>query len=171
MKIATTGQLGTAVVAAAAVGMCVSAGSNAFASNRPPCVPKVTTVQGKHVVAECGPATVTLRAGGKTYSFRNGFCMYSASAKNFELDLGTLVVGARGNGGKPYLSMSLAPVGGYVSEADFGGKKILVSSQIKVRGGKGGKVPLRASFTGTQLLDSRSFSGSWDCHGVVYDAP
>ena len=170
MKIAETGRLGVAVVVAT-IGISAASVSGALASGRPPCVPKVTTVQGKHVVEECGPATVTLRAGGKNYAFRKGFCAYSRSTKNFQLDLGTLVVGARGNAGKPYLSMNVTSAGGYVSEADFGGKKIVASGKLDVRKGKGGQVPLKAAFTGTELLTSRTFSGSWDCHGVVYDAP
>jgi hypothetical protein len=166
VKRFTATGLGVVFVAALASTSVASASGLRAAASRPPCIPKVTTLGGKHTVVNCGPATATLRVGGKSYSYRDGFCSRSSSTKEFDLDLGTLVLGARGNAGKPYLKISLATVGGYISEADFGGKKLVASGKINFSGST-----LKTKFTGEELLTSKRFTGSWDCHGALYNAP
>src|SRR5580704_12791858 len=91
---------GVAVAAAAA------ASSMAGAAGAPPCVPKLSTIGGKQAVANCGPAIVTVRVSGKSYTFKGGFCSQSKAAGGaLQLSLGTLVLNAKGNAGKPYISL------------------------------------------------------------------
>jgi hypothetical protein len=152
--------LTAAVLTATAV-----AGSTAGA---PPCVPKVKKVKGHEEAISCGPATATLRIGGKSYTFRHGFCQQSLKqGAALLLDLGTVVVGAKGNAGQAYLSMTVGKVHtiASVSEADFGGKQLTGTALIVVAG----KIPGAGTFK--SRFGTPSFTGSWNCHGVVYSSP
>lgn len=135
------------------------------ASAAPPCVPKIVKLNGKKAVENCGPATVILKVAGKTYNFNKGLCAQSKSAgAALELGLGTLVIGARGNAEKPYLNMLIAKSNiASIFEADSGGKQLLGDSLITAHG----NLPSKGSFTGESLTGAQ-FSGSWNCHGVVY---
>ena len=151
----------TAVLAAATA----SAGTDTT-RNAPPCMPKVTKIKGHQAAVNCGPATVTLHVGGKTYTFRHGFCQQSASAGSaLQLDLGTVVLGAAGNAGLPDFSMLIAHNHRIASvfHADYGGKRLLGDSLIDVKG----NVPSKGTFTSRATTGAR-FSGSWNCHGVVW---
>lgn len=139
--------------------------------NSPPCTPKITKVQGHPAGVNCGPATATLTVSGKTYTFRNGFCEQSKAAGTaLDLTLGTIVNGVKGNAGKPYLSLIvgrnhfIASVGG----ADYGGKNLLrdTAALIDVKGA----IPSKGTFT-QRIAVGAKFSGSWNCHGVVWQAP
>lgn len=129
--------------------------------------PKVTTVNGHQEVVGCGPATPTLRSGGKYYAFRHGFCQQNLKqSAALLLDLGTLVVGAKGNAGQPYISMTVGNVHTVadVGEADFGGKQLTGTALISVTG--------KISATGTfKSRFTPGFTGSWNCHGVLYSVP
>ena len=72
-------RIATAVLLAAATACTVALTANASKSNTPPCTPKITTIGGHKAAVNCGPATATLRIGGKTYTFRDGFCEQSKS--------------------------------------------------------------------------------------------
>ncbi len=139
------------------------------ASAAPPCVAKIVKLNGKKAVENCGPATVILKAAGKTYNFSKGLCSQSKSAgAALELGLGTLVTGAHGNAGKPYLNMLIAKSKiASIFEADSGGKQILGDSLITAHG----NIPSKGSFTGENPLTGAHFSGSWNCHGVVFKTP
>jgi hypothetical protein len=140
----------------------------------PPCAPKITTIQGHRAGVNCGPATATLHIGGRTYTFRNGFCEQSKSAgSKLELNLGTTVIGVKGNAGKPSFSMLIlahlhsAFGSGSVFGADYEGKSLL--------GGEGlinarGNIPSKGTFTSTVSAGAK-FTGSWNCHGVVWRTP
>ncbi len=143
--------------------------TGAVAASAPPCIPKVVKINGKQAAENCGPATAILKVAGKTYSFKDGFCQQSKSAGSaLSLDLGTVIVGVHGNAGKPDFSMLIAKSGiASVFQADFGGKQILGDSLITARG----SIPSNGSFAGKSPLTGARFSGSWNCHGVVYQAP
>jgi hypothetical protein len=154
-----------AVLAAVAV---LPAGAGA--ASAPPCTPKVVKINGKQAAESCGPATAMLKIAGKSYSFKDGFCEQSKSAGSaLQLTLGTVIVGAHGNAGKPDFSMLIAKTHTIASvfEAYSGGKQLLGDSLIAPRG----SIPSKGTFTGTNLVSNAHFSGSWNCHGVVYKGP
>jgi hypothetical protein len=144
--------------------------AGAGAASAPPCTPKVVKINGKQAAESCGPATVLLKISGKTYSFKNGLCEQSKSAGSaLQLTLGTVIAGAHGNDGKPDFSMLIAKTHTIASvfEAYSGGKQLLGDSLINPRG----TIPSKGTFTGTNLVNNKQFSGSWNCHGVVYKGP
>ena len=122
----------------------------------------------------CGPATATLHINGKTYTFRNGFCEQSKAAGSaLELNLGTVVVGLKGNAGNADFSMLISAHlhtafgSGSVFGADYGGKALLGGEGlIKVSGSN----PAKGAFTSTVAAGAK-FTGSWNCHGAVRQAP
>lgn len=126
-----------------------------------PCARKTTRIQGKFATVNCGPAVATLTMGGKTFTFRHGICERSASG-GVVIALGTLVQGTSTNAGRPYISIGSDKTGARIAEAFFGGKGLIDFSSIKVNG----NVPLKARFAG--LAGQKSFTGTWDCHGHVY---
>jgi hypothetical protein len=159
----TVGVLAAVSVVAASMAAQATAAGAASA----PCLPKVTTIAGKHAVVNCGPAVVTIHLGGKSYTFKGGLCSASSTAKAaLQLDAGTLVVGAKGNAGKPYISFLIATNHAIASvfEADYGGKQLFGDTLIKVAG----KIPLKGTFTSAF---GPHFTGAWDCHGVVDRTP
>ena len=148
------------------LGLALAAGTSTAASS-PPCTPKLTTIGGHRAAVNCGPATATLRVKGRTYSFRNGFCQQTKGSKDLILSLGTTVLGVHGNAGKPDMQITLiAPTGGTlgngsVSGADYGGKELVVDELIKTKG-----AIAKGTFASTTA--SPSFTGSWNCHGVIW---
>jgi hypothetical protein len=134
-----------------------------------PCLPKITRIQGHPAAVGCGPATATLHVGGKTYTFRDGFCRQSKSAgAALQLSLGTTVSGVKGNAGRPDFSMLIGKNHSLASvfHASYGGKEILGDSLITVSG----NIPSKGTFTSRVALGDK-FTGSWDCHGVVWQGP
>jgi hypothetical protein len=126
-----------------------------------PCVPGTVTVKGDDGLVLCGPATAVVHAGGKTYSYAHGFCATFGKG-SFQLSLGTAIPMATGNAGKPYFSVD---VGTHTPRASgfayYGGKKAIPAGVWKVTG----TITSKASFTGTNA--GGTFSGTWNCHGVV----
>jgi hypothetical protein len=161
-------RLTTLAVVAAAGSLFVVQASSAGAAGAPPCVPKLTTIAGKHAFVSCGPAVVIVHIAGKSYTFTGGLCTQSKSAgAGLELAVGTLVEGAKGNAGKPYISFLIASHGvASAFEADYGGKQLFGDTLIKASG----NIPSKGTFVSTAGIGP-SFTGSWDCHGVVYQAP
>jgi hypothetical protein len=131
-----------------------------------PCAPRVGTIEGRRAIAYCGPATVVIVIGGRTYRFDNGLCDRSETLGALEVNVGTLVQGARGNAGRPFVSLVIAksPSESEAVEADFGGRQLFGDTVIV----PGGTLLSGGSFT--SLLGA-PFSGSWDCHGVIYPGP
>jgi hypothetical protein len=158
--------LATSILAAAGV---AASTARAATTSAPPCTPKLTTIQGHRAAVNCGPATVTLHVGGKTYVFRQGFCEQSKAANTeLELNLGTSVVGARDNLGKSRFSLVIVSNKvASVFSAYYGGKKALTAeSLITVHG----NLPARGTFA-SKVTFGPAFTGSWDCHGVVWKGP
>jgi opacity protein-like surface antigen len=166
--IATTITAGAAAVATAAAMAAATTPMRAGAS--PPCKPKVTKIQGHPAAVACGPATATLHISGKTYTFRNGFCEQSKSAGSaLQLNLGTTVLGVKGNAGNPDFSMLIGHVHTVASVfgADYGGKDLIGGdSLINVSG----NIPSKGTFT-SRVTTGAKFTGSWNCHGIVWQAP
>jgi hypothetical protein len=157
----------TALVVVAAVGTFAQAPS-AGAASAPPCVPKLTTIAGKHAVVSCGPAVVIVHLHGKSYTFTSGLCVQSkASGAKLQLSVGTLVAGAKGNAGKPYVSFLIGSHGiASAFEADYGGKQLFGDTLIKASG----NIPSKGTFVSTAGLGPH-FTASWNCHRLVYQAP
>ena len=153
--------LGSAALAGG-FGTAVPAG----AASASPCAPRVGTIGGRRAIAYCGPATVVIQVGGRTYQFRHGLCDRSSTVGAVALNLGTLVQGSRGNAGRSFVGLVIAktPSESEAFEAYAGGQQLFADSVI-VEGG-----PLLAKGTFTSVLGS-AFSGSWDCHGVIYSGP
>jgi len=166
-------RIATAVLLTATTACVAVLTADASTRNAPPCTPLVTTIGGHKAAVNCGPATASIRIGGRSYTFRNGFCEQSKSTGAApELNLGTTVIGVKGNAGKADLSMLIdahlhSPFGtGSIFHADFGGRQILGDSLIKVKG----TLASKGTFTGTAATGV-NFTGSWDCHGVLWQAP
>ena len=159
MRVALITLLGAAGLGGAVV-------THAAAAPPPPCTPALTTIHAAPAIAYCGPATVVIRIAGRTYRFRHGLCDRSRQIDGLALNVGTLVQGADGNGGRAFVSLVIAasPSESEAFEADAGGHQLLGDSVI-VQGG-----PLLGRGTFTSLL-APAFSGSWDCHGVIYAGP
>src|SRR5690349_5472652 len=68
--------------ASAAVGAIVAPGAGAHAS----CAVGVRTIGGAPARVFCGPATATVRLGGRTYRFAEGACLKGAQ---FTVNIGT----------------------------------------------------------------------------------
>ncbi len=155
-----------AAIGAGVVALTANAASNG--GGAPPCVPKLGKLNGRPIVYECGPATATLRTGGKTYSYRNGFCQQSKTAGlELQLDLGTLAATTNGNARNPYLSITAAKVGGTVS-AYHDGKRI-ANNLVTLSGHFPTQGTFKSKYSGAGF--GQTFSGSWNCHGVVWQAP
>jgi hypothetical protein len=157
-RLATIALLGGAAIAAGLA--TTSAGAS---SPPPPCVPRHTTVEGRPAIAYCGPATVVIDVGGQTYGYRGGYCELSATAGGLELNVGTHVRGPAGNSGRPFVSLLIAkpPSESEAFEADNAGKQLFGDSVIAETGTLISKGRFAGEFGAV-------FSGSWDCHGVIY---
>lgn len=109
---------------------------------------------------------MTIDIGGRTYSFRGGLCDRSATAGGVEISVGTLVGGATGNAGQPFVSLMIAakPSESEAFEADSGGSQLFGDTVVVPAG------TLLGQGTFTSFLGV-AFSGSWSCHGVIYDGP
>jgi hypothetical protein len=159
-------RIATAVLLAGAATCTVALTAGASPRNAPPCTPKIATIAGHKGVVNCGPATATLRMGSRSYTFRNRILRAEHPAGSApELELGTTLVGVKGNARRPDLTMLIeARVhSGSIFHADYGGKRILGDSLIDAKG----NLPSKGTFTGTEAIGPK-FSGSWDCHGVIW---
>ncbi len=156
----------SAVAAVAAIA-AVAAPAASAGSTGAPCTPKTPTIKGNPAMALCGPAGATLTLDGKTYSFHNGFCAEQIPNSNsMQLSLGTDVPtfgGPSNNGGQTFFSMDIAKghTSASIAAAYVSGRKLLanqpitLSHQTETSGAfknKGGAV---------------SFSGTWNCHGLI----
>jgi hypothetical protein len=158
--------LGGAALAGGAFAGSVAPASAQGAPSAPPCTPRVGSLDGRRSIAYCGPATVAIRIGARTYRFRNGLCDDSLSAGALELSVGTLVQGAAGNAGRSFVSLIIArsPSASEAFEADASGRRLFGDSELATAGGR----LSRGTFA---PLLGPAFSGSWDCHGVIYSGP
>jgi len=155
-----------ALLGGAALAGGVATAVAAGAPSAPPCAPRVSSIGGRRAIDYCGPATVVIQVGGRTYRFRHGLCDRSRSVGAIALSLGTLVQGSRGNAGRSFVGLVIAksPSESEGFEAYAGGQQLFGDSVI-VEGG-----PLLAKGAFTSVLGS-AFSGSWDCHGVIHSGP
>jgi hypothetical protein len=164
-----TKQLGLAAAVAAALAVAGATTTPAVAGSALPCVPKVTKIGGKPALIECGPGTATLKVGGKTYSYKNGFCQRSSSGlEALDLTLGTVVETGKPSSA-PYFDLTVSSPAVAAVNADYGGKVIVLDSLVTVKG----KIPSSGTFAQRILGGGGTpkFSGTWNCHGVVYNAP
>jgi hypothetical protein len=109
---------------------------------------------------------VVIQIGARTYRFNDGLCDRSETVGALEVNVGTLVRGAAGNAGRPFVSMVIAksPSESEAFEADDGGRQLFGDTVI----GPAGTLLGEGTFTS---LFGVAFSGSWNCHGVIYDGP
>ena len=167
--IATTITASTAAVATAAAMAAATTPMRAAAA--PPCKPKITKIQGHQAAVNCGPATATLHISGKTYTFRNGFCEQSKVGRRrapaqSRHDRYSASKATRASPTSACSSVTFTRVAS-VFGADYGGKDLLGGdSLINVRG----NIPSKGTFT-SRVTTGAKFTGSWNCHGVVWQAP
>ena len=157
-----------ALTAVAGGALTANAAPTTPAGGAPPCMPQVKKLKGRPAVFECGPATGSLRSGGKSFTFKNGFCERSKSAGlTLELDLGKLAPTLKGNGGLPYLSIIGTRLGGTVNTS-YGGKTI-ANGPVAISGRYPGQGTFTSKFSGPGF--GAAFSGSWNSHGVIWQTP
>ncbi len=131
-----------------------------------PCTP-TPTIKGHPAMALCGPATATVTIGGRTYSFRNGFCAEQIpNSDSFQLSLGTDVPifgGPSNNAGEPLFGLDIAKghTSASIAEAYFGGRKLIANTPVALSG----QIPTQGSFKSKSA--TTSFTGTWNCHGVI----
>jgi len=160
----------TAIAALGAAG-AAGAASRAHAANSPPCIPKYGTSGGHTYVDYCGPATATLKVGGRTYDFKDGYCSTDTKNKiDLQVQLGDLVlVHSPLNGGEPEFSLQDIKDGSLTIAtvtADYAGKGLTNVGTVTLKG----SVPAGGTFA-SGALAKPSFTGSWDCHGVIVSSP
>jgi hypothetical protein len=161
----------TAIAALAGAGAATASAPGHAASSRPPCVPKYGSAKGHTYVDYCGPATATVTVGKKTYTFDNGWC--GTDTKNhiqLQLQLGVIeLVKSPVNGGQTQFSLTDiqdGSLGVTDVDADLGGK-VLVNSGVTLKGAVKGTLTASGTFTSSAYA-SPTFSGTWNCHGVVF---
>jgi hypothetical protein len=138
---------------AAAIGVC-STVANAT-TNRSECGLRSETIKGHKAVVYCGPATASLHIGGRTYTFKNGTCIWSGGL--------ILAVGAQVNGvsasanneGVPLIQLSSSigtgTVYAYSGRFHLGLSLVKITAHGHSSGTFKGREPLGATrpFTGT----------------------
>jgi hypothetical protein len=156
-----------ALTAAALAPLVTVAGPSTSASAAgAPCTATPVTANGNSGLALCGPATATLVVKGKTYTFHNGLCAEPiTNSDSFQLTLGVDIPSFQGpdnNGGKPGLSLDIAKshMGASVAFAWVGGHELVKLAQVTLKS----KALSEGSFKGK----TSAFSGTWNCHGVIY---
>ncbi|HXR21231.1 MAG TPA: hypothetical protein VN786_01635 [Acidimicrobiales bacterium] len=131
------------------------------ASGKPPCTAKFTKIEGHRAVIECGPATASLRVGGKTYNFNDGHCV-AGNGQYFTLDLGVAVSTGGANAGKPNLSIFAESATFASLSASFGGRLVVSDSIINLK-----SHGLLSGTFKSSIAVSGAFTGSWKCNGAL----
>ncbi len=131
------------------------------APGKPPCSAKFTKINGHRAVIECGPATASLRVGGKTYNFNNGHCV-AGNGQYFSLDLGIAVSTGGANAGKPNLSIFAESATFASLSASFGGRLVVADSIIHLQ-----SHGLLSGTFKSSITVSGAFTGSWKCNGAL----
>jgi hypothetical protein len=154
------------VLAGAALACGLSAAAGAGAATPAPCAARSATIAGHRAITYCGPATVTIDLDGRIYRFHGGLCDVSRTVRGLSLDVGTLVAGAAGNAGRPFVSLVIAhsPSESDAFEADSGGQQLFTDTVLVPGGPLFGQGTFESEF-------GVAFSGSWDCHGTIYFGP
>ena len=108
--------------------------------------------------------------GGKTYTFRKGFCEQSKAAGTaLQLTLGTTVLGGKNNVGQPGFDLTISKNrAASVGYAYYGGRDLLKDDLDLIN--FSGSLPSHGTFTSLATAGTK-FTGSWNCHGVVWKAP
>jgi hypothetical protein len=165
-RVAPMALLAGAALAGAALAGGFTTGAAARGTSAPPCASTVTAIGGRRAIAYCGPATAEIQIAGRTYRFRDGLCDRSATIGALALSVGTLVQGAAGNAGRSFVGLVIAkpPSESEALEADAGGQQLFGDSVIA----EGGTLLSQGTFTSVL---GPAFSGSWNCHGVIYTGP
>jgi hypothetical protein len=156
--------IGVATVAAQSTGHV-----RGLKASGPPCTPKILTIKNGLETDYCGPATATFTIGGKSFSFKNGYCS-SELTTTVALTLGTLEtvngIEASGNAKKPYLSLSLTKGSStqLLNAVYANGKKLSGATGMTATGTIAASGSSKGTFKGN--YKGSRFSGSWNCHGV-----
>ena len=130
-------------------------------TGKPPCSAKFATIDGHRALLDCGPATASLRLGGKTYNFKNGHCV-SGNGQYFSLNLGVAVTASGANAGKPNLSIFAESAMFASLSASFGGRLVVSDSIIHLQS----RGLLSGTFNSSVTVGA-PFTGSWKCNGPL----
>lgn len=141
---------------AAAIGVCAAV-ANAT-TTRSDCALRSKTIKGHKAVVYCGPATASLHIAGKTYTFKNGTCIWSGG---LILTLGTQVNDvppSANNEGAPLIQLSSSigtgTVYAYSGPFHIGMSLIKLTAHGHTSGTFKGREPIGAA---------RPFTGSYRC--------
>jgi hypothetical protein len=139
-----------AAAASAAVGAIVAPGAGAHAA----CTAGVRTIGAAPARVFCGPATATVRLGGKTYPFAEGACLTGGT--QFTVNIGT----------KTFAPGSKLAYFGLVVEGKRDGR---YTGNAVLLGFDAGKVHASLSTTGaaTVVLRSSLHGGSFSGHDLL----
>ena len=139
-----------------AIGVC-SAVANAT-TTRSDCALRSKTIKGHKAVVYCGPATASLHIAGKTYTFKNGTCIWSGG---LILTIGTQlnsIPASANNEGAPLIQLS-SSIGTGTVYADSGRFHLGLSLiKLTAHGHSSG------TFKGREPIGAtRPFTGSYHC--------
>lgn len=158
-----------AVAFSAAVAVAVATAGG----TRTSCTPGVRVVDGLRSRVFCGPATATLRVGGKEYTFRNGACERKPLYFDVNIGVVSLVPGKKGHttyfglvvGRAPGFGPSVPAAG---KDGSYSGATIAIDvkgtgyalrsdSILKLRNGR-----TAGSFAG-KTFDGKAVTGTFRC--------
>jgi hypothetical protein len=137
----------------AAIGICAAVANATTTSSE--CALRSETIKGHKAVVYCGPATASLHIAGKTYTFKNGTCIWSGG---LILTLGTQVNSApisANNEGAPLIQLSSSTGTGtiyaYSGRFHLGMSLVKLTAHAHSSGTFKGREPIGATrpFTGT----------------------
>ena len=152
-----------ALVLGALVALLAAAAAGAGTSSRAACKPGIRKIGTSSYRVFCGPASASLRLGGKTQSFRKGGCI-TLGGRVFTVSIGSLTM-SRGKALYRYLGITVpqAKGDGTYRRASvtwaFGAKRYLLSgARVRLTGKRS-----RGTFSGRIAGTKRRVAGSFRC--------
>ncbi|MBA3718471.1 MAG: hypothetical protein H0W87_09640 [Actinobacteria bacterium] len=152
------------VVAVLLAALSVTAAASGATKSASACKPGVHTVGKTTYRVFCGPASATVRMGGKTQSFRNGSCLKVGITRVFTISIGTLTI-SKGKARYSYLGITVPSANhdGVYTRAiiawAFGGTRYaLYNVKLRLMGNR-----TRGTFSGRVVGKRGTVSGSFRC--------
>src|SRR5262245_25238370 len=146
--------IGVAIAALAAAAFATASAQSAAA-----CTAGVGKVGGVPARTFCGPATASVKIGGKTVAFKNGMC--SRSSAGFTINIGTVVLGNAKKKPEYFGITVLAKAGAHPNSATavvHAGKSYAALGTVTLKPGlKSG------TFSGKVFGSPTKLSGSFHC--------
>lgn len=145
-------------------GLCAAASAVAAPAATTACKPGVHTLGKATYRVFCGPASATVKMGGRTHSFRNGTCLKVGVTHVFAMSIGTLTI-SKGKPRYSYLGITVPAAnhdGIYKHVAiawSYGGKRYtLYNVTLRLAANR-----TRGTFSGRVVGRAGKATGSFRC--------